>query len=51
MEFLEAKELIAQTQNPVEELFGKWAGEKSLIQALLESRPEELRREEGKLCK
>ena len=52
VEFQEAKGKIAiipQTKNPVEELFGKWAGEKSLTQALLESRAEELRREEEKL--
>ena len=52
VEFHEAGEgitIIPQIKDPVEELYGKWAGEKSLTKALLESRAEELRREEEKL--
>ncbi len=41
--------IIPITSNPIDELYGKLAGEISLTEALLKDKTEELEREENKL--
>lgn len=42
--------IIPRMSDPIDELYGKLAGQISLTEALLENRKKELKHEEAKLC-